>query len=127
MTTYNLMTTYRFTYTTFTPKTAELRTQQTLFHAKDLAHAHLDAEAFIKLTLGHLYHPDNVEIEYSLDQNFYGVVVIAKEITQRITVISGELHEHTETEAPVPLEVEEPTTETSEISDLKKEDGLPKV
>ena len=127
MLTYNSMTAYRFTYTPLTPKTAALTTKQTIFHAKDLAHAQLDTEAFIKLTLGHLYHPDIVEIEYSLEQNFYGVVVIAKEIKQRITVLSGELHVYTETRAPEPLEVEEPTPETSEVSDLKKGDGLPKV
>ena len=128
MLTYNSMTAYRFTYTTLTPKTAELKTKQTLFHSKDLAHAQLEAEAFIKLTLGHLNPPDIVEIEYSLEQNFYGVVVIAKEITQRITVLSGELHEYTEAEgeAPEPLEVEEPTPENVETN-LKKGNGLPKV
>ena len=120
MTTYNSMTAYRFTYTTLTPKTAELKTKQTLFHAKDLAHAQLEAEAFLKLTLGHLYRPDIVEIEYSLDQNFYGVVVLEKEITQRITVISGELHEHTETEALT-------TTESEPEVTLKNGNGLPKV
>ena len=114
------MKTFYFTYTTLTPKTAELKTQQSIFHAKDEAHAQLHAESFIKLSLGHFYHPDIVEIEYSLNQNLYGVVVLPKEVPQRITVISGEIHEYTGTEALSTPEADPAVT-------LKNGNGLPKV
>ena len=116
---------FRFTYTTLTPKTAKVNTKQCLFHAKDETNARVNTKAFVKIMLGHSYLPDTIEVESTIENHFFGVVIIPKELPQRITVLSGELHEYTEREAEA---LPEPKEESEKAVDaLKNGKALPAV